>query len=84
MLTREIELRADAAGDAEEIPCTIATNAPVPRAMGAEILDCTPAGVDLTRAPLPLPLMPPNGMWASAPVVLLLMLDMPAWIVSLN
>ncbi len=54
MLTREIELRADAAGDAEEIPCTIATNAPVPRAMGAEILDCTPAGVDLTRAPLPL------------------------------
>lgn len=54
MLTRQIELRADAAGDAEEIPCTIATNAPVPRSMGAEILDCTPAGVDLTRAPLPL------------------------------
>lgn len=54
MLTRQIELRADAAGDAEEIPCTIATDAPVPRSMGAEILDCTPAGVDLTRAPLPL------------------------------
>lgn len=54
MLTRQIELRADAAGDVEAIPCTIATNAPVPRSMVAEILDCTPAGVDLTRAPLPL------------------------------
>ena len=53
MLTRQIELRA-ADGEAEAIPCTIATAAPVPRSMGAEILDCTPAGVDLTRAPLPL------------------------------
>jgi phage head maturation protease len=36
------------------IPCTIATTTPVMRTSGAEILDCTPAGVDLSRAPLPL------------------------------
>lgn len=36
------------------IPCTIATTTPVMRTSGAEILDCSPAGVDLSRAPLPL------------------------------
>ena len=36
------------------VPCTLATCAPVPRAEGGEILDCTDTGVDLSRAPLPL------------------------------
>lgn len=36
------------------VPCTLATCAPVQRAEGGEILDCTDTGVDLSRAPLPL------------------------------
>ena len=48
-----IELSGALAADAP-IPCTLATCSPVPRAGGAEVLDCTPAGVDLSRAPLPL------------------------------
>lgn len=36
------------------IPCTIATSTPVDRYGLLEILDCSPAGVDLSRAPLPL------------------------------
>lgn len=36
------------------IPCTIATVTPVIRFGVAEVLDCSPMGVDLTRAPLPL------------------------------
>ena len=36
------------------IPATIATTTPVMRSGTAEILDCSAAGVDLTRAPLPL------------------------------
>lgn len=36
------------------IPATIATAAPVTRYGVVEVLDCTPAGVDLSRAPLPL------------------------------
>jgi hypothetical protein len=44
---------ADLAADAP-IPCTIATTAPVMRFGAAEVLDCSPQGVDLSRAPLPL------------------------------
>lgn len=36
------------------VPCTLATCAVVERDQGGEILDCTPSGVDLARAPLPL------------------------------
>lgn len=36
------------------IPATIATTAPVVRGDIEEILDCSPGGVDLSRAPLPL------------------------------
>lgn len=47
-------LRADYA-DYEAIPLTIATSSPIKRRNGfIEILDCTPAGVDLSRAPLSL------------------------------
>lgn len=53
---REVQFNArgaDLAPDAP-IPCVIATTAPV-RHMGmVEVLDCSPAGVDLSRAPLPL------------------------------
>lgn len=44
---------ADLAADAP-IPCTIATTTPVIRMGVAEVLDCSPQGVDLSRAPLPL------------------------------
>ena len=40
--------------DTDPIPATLATSEPVQRNGFAEILDCSPAGVDLTRAPLPL------------------------------
>lgn len=43
----------DQAADAP-IPCTIATTTPVMRMGVAEVLDCSPQGVDLSRAPLPL------------------------------
>jgi hypothetical protein len=55
-LTRELRFEAppiDTAPDAL-IPCTIATSAPVVRWGVVEVLDCSPAGVDLSRAPLPL------------------------------
>jgi hypothetical protein len=55
-LTRELRFEAppsDTAPDAP-IPCTIATSAPVTRYGMVEVLDCSPAGVDLSRAPLPL------------------------------
>jgi len=56
ILTRELRLEAPAADPAPDapIPCTIATTTPVNRYGQAEVLDCSPAGVDLTRAPLPL------------------------------
>lgn len=44
---------ADLAADAP-IPCTIATTTPVMRMGVVEVLDCSPQGVDLSRAPLPL------------------------------
>lgn len=44
---------ADLAADAP-IPCTIATTTPVMRMGAVEVLDCSPQGVDLSRAPLPL------------------------------
>lgn len=54
-LTRELRLDAGATSTADAlIPCTIATTTPVMRSGTAEILDCTPDGVDLSRAPLPL------------------------------
>lgn len=43
------DLPADAA-----VPCTLATPTAVQRDDGGEVLDCSAAGVDLTRAPLPL------------------------------
>lgn len=43
------EIATDAA-----IPCTIATTGPVSRYGVMEVLDCSAAGVDLSRAPLPL------------------------------
>lgn len=55
-LTRELRFQApakDAAPDAP-IPCTIATTAAVTRYGTVEVLDCSPGGVDLSRAPLPL------------------------------
>jgi hypothetical protein len=55
-LTRELRFDASAAAATPDgaIPCTIASTAPVMRDGTAEILDCSAAGVDLTRAPLPL------------------------------
>lgn len=45
---------ADLPGDAP-LPCTLASTTPVQRDDGGgEVLDCSAAGVDLTRAPLPL------------------------------
>lgn len=43
------EIAPDAA-----IPCTVATTGPVNRYGVIEVLDCSAAGVDLSRAPLPL------------------------------
>lgn len=56
MLMRELRMEAPAADLAPDapIPCTIATTAPVGRGTTGEILDCSAAGVDLSRAPLPL------------------------------
>ena len=56
VLTRELRLEAPAGQPAPDapIPCTIATTTPVNRYGVLEVLDCTPSGVDLTRAPLPL------------------------------
>ena len=53
ILKRELLLDATRA-EGDLIPCTIATATPVMRGNLAEVLDCSPAGVDLTRAPLPL------------------------------
>lgn len=53
LLLRELSLDA-AAAEGELIPCTLATTTPVPRYGIAEVLDCSQAGVDLSRAPLPL------------------------------
>ena len=53
ILTRELQLDATRA-EGDLIPCTIATSNPVRRDGVQEVLDCTPAGVDLSRAPLPL------------------------------
>lgn len=55
-LTRELRFDAPATDTAPDapIPCTIATSAPVVRWGVVEVLDCSPAGVDLSRAPLPL------------------------------
>lgn len=54
--TRELRLDAsikDLPTDAL-IPATIATSSPVERFGMLEVLDCSPTGVDLSRAPLPL------------------------------
>lgn len=53
MLKRDLVLDATRA-EGDLIPCTIATATPVMRGNLAEVLDCSPAGVDLSRAPLPL------------------------------
>lgn len=56
LLARELRVDAvpvDIADDAS-IPVTIATTAPVPRYGVLEVLDCSPAGVDLSREPLSL------------------------------
>lgn len=53
ILKRELVLDGTRA-EGDLIPCTIATATPVMRGNLAEVLDCSPAGVDLTRAPLPL------------------------------
>ena len=53
ILKRELVLDATRA-DGDLIPCTIATATPVMRGGLAEVLDCSAAGVDLGRAPLPL------------------------------
>lgn len=50
----QFDTRAGAIADGDPIPCTIATTNPVDRYGVLEVLDCSPAGVDLTRAPLPL------------------------------
>jgi hypothetical protein len=48
------DTRAGAIGEGDPIPCTIATSNAVERFGVMEVLDCSPAGVDLSRAPLPL------------------------------
>lgn len=54
-IVRTLEFDASSAlGEADLIPVTIATSAAVPRMGSMEALDCTPAGADLSRAPLPL------------------------------
>ncbi len=53
-LTRAVHFDTRALADGEPIPCTIATSNPVERFGTLEVLDCSPAGVDLSRAPLPL------------------------------
>jgi hypothetical protein len=56
LLTRKLRFEAvaaDIAADAS-IPVTIATMAPVVRGGTGEVLDCSAAGVDLSRAPLSL------------------------------
>jgi hypothetical protein len=55
-LRRTIQFeRVDSAAAADAlIPATIATSTPVIRFGVSEALDCTPSGVDLSRAPLPL------------------------------
>ncbi|MBS3996107.1 MAG: hypothetical protein KGZ67_02030 [Hydrogenophaga sp.] len=50
----QFDTRAGAIADGDPIPCTIATTNPVDRYGALEVLDCSPAGVDLSRAPLPL------------------------------
>lgn len=52
--TLQIELAGTPADDDAPLPAIIATDTPVNRDGLAEILDCTGAGVDLSRAPLPL------------------------------
>ena len=53
--TRSMRFAAPAnLADADPIPCTLASNTPVQRDGFTEILDCSPSGVDLSRAPLPL------------------------------
>ena len=55
-LTRELrfeQLSSNLAPDAP-LPAVIATSAPVLRYDVVEVLDCSPAGVDLSRSPLPL------------------------------
>lgn len=47
---------ADLPDDAP-VPCVLATNVVVERDDGGEILDCSPAGVDMTRAATGLPLL---------------------------
>ena len=56
ILTRELRIAPVAAEIAADalIPVTIATDYPVMRYDVVEVLDCSPAGVDLTRAPLSL------------------------------
>jgi hypothetical protein len=48
------DTRAGSVADGDPIPCTIATTNPVERYGTLEVLDCSPAGIDLSRAPLPL------------------------------
>lgn len=50
----QFDTRGGAIADGDPIPCTIATTNPVDRYGALEVLDCSPAGVDLSRAPLPL------------------------------
>ncbi len=51
MLTRAVTFGR---AEGSDIPCVIATRAPVARGDGAEVLSCAPEHVDLSRAPLPL------------------------------
>ena len=55
-LTRRLQFVRDDTQQAEQdgIPCTIATTTAVERGGEFEVLDCTPEGVDLSAAPLPL------------------------------
>lgn len=48
------DARAAAVADGAPVPCVIATTTPVQRFGEMESLDCSPDGVDLSRAPLPL------------------------------
>lgn len=54
LLTREIQFRADQAGDDAGIPCVISSTTPVDRGDFIEVLSHHPRDVDLARAPLPL------------------------------